>query len=95
MGVELIQMTTSKSVASDGLYEAEGQGIIMTENKGMITWTGHGIGRPVGPKGASFRGARFYKTDSEKLAQFKGLVTVFEVEIDNDGNVQEKFWQWK
>lgn len=94
-GVDLIQMTTSKSVASGGLYEAEGQGIIMAVDGGTITWTGQGIGRPVGPKGASFRGARFYKTNTEKLAGFNGLVAAFEVEVDSDGNVLEKFWQWK
>lgn len=95
MGVDLIQMTTNRSVASAGLYEARGNGVIVTDDGELIRWTGQGTGRPIGPRGASFRGARFYRTESQKLARFDGLVSVFEVDVDNDGNVIEKFWQWK
>jgi hypothetical protein len=91
----LSQMTTAKSVASGGLYEAKGHGVIVTNDGDMVNWTGHGIGCTNGLRGASFRGARFYRTGSQKLARFNGLVAVFEVEIDNDGNVLEKFWQWR
>jgi hypothetical protein len=51
--------------------------------------------RPVGPRRTTFRGARFYRTGSQKHARFNGLVSVFEVGVNNEGNVQEKFWQWK
>lgn len=95
LGIDLIQMLTSKSVASGGLYEAQGQGVIVTNEGEIVNWTGQGIGYPNGPRGASFRGARFYRTGSQKLSRFNGLVAVFEVEVDNDGNVLEKFWQWK
>lgn len=95
MGVDLIQMTTNRSVASAGLYEARGNGVIVTDDGELIRWTGQGTGRPIGPRGASFRGARFYRTESQKLARFDGLVSVFEVDVDNDGNMIEKFWQWK
>jgi hypothetical protein len=88
-------MATAKSVASVRLYEAQGQGVIVTNDGEMVNWTGHGIGCTNGLRGASFRGARFYRTGSQKLARFNGLVAVFEVEIDNDGNVLEKFWQWR
>ncbi len=94
-GVELIQMTTNRSAASAGLYEARGNGIIVTNDGELIRWTGQGTGRPIGPGGASFRGARFYRTGSRELARFDGLVAVFEVEVDNDGSVTEKFWRWK
>ncbi len=95
LGIELIQMSTSKSVASGGLYEAQGHGVIVTNDGEIINWTGQGIGCPNSPRGASFRGARFYRTSSQKHARFNGLVAVFEVEVDNDGNALEKFWQWK
>lgn len=95
LGVDLIQMATDRSVASAGLYEARGNGVIVTDDGELIKWTGQGTGRPLGPRGASFRGARFYRTRSQKLARFDGLVAIFEVEVDNDGNVIEKFWQWK
>ncbi len=95
MGMDLIQTATTRSVASGGLYEAHGKGILISKDGEMINWRGRGIGKPVGPRGASFRGARFFRTVSQKLASFDGLVVVFEVEVDNDGNVIEKFWQWK
>jgi len=95
LGADLIQMTTSRSVAVGGLYDAEGYGVIVTNDGELINWKGSGIGVPKGPRGASFRGARIYRTGSQKLARFNGLVAVFEVEVDNDGNVEEKFWQWK
>jgi hypothetical protein len=95
LGEDMTQMSTTKSVASGGFYEAQGQGIIATNDGEMITWIGHGTGQPMGARGATFRGARFYRTGSPKHVRFNGLVSVFEIELDSEGNVQEKFWQWK
>lgn len=95
MGVDLTQTSTSQSVASGAFFEAKGRGIITTNDGEMITWIGHGTGQPKGPRGVSFRGARFYKTGSQKYPSFNGLVSVFEIELDDAGNVYEKQWQWK
>ena len=97
LGHETTSSITYVSVARpDGLLEGEGQGIIMTHDGDMVTFTGKGVGRLTGKgQAASFRGALFYHTASKKLAKLNEVIGVFEFEVDESGNTHQKTWEWK
>jgi hypothetical protein len=79
-----------------GLLHGEGQGIIMTPDGDMVTFSGTGVGRPTGRgMAASFRGAIFYQTASKDLSRLNEIAGVFEFEVDESGNTYGKVWEWK
>ena len=70
--------------------------VMSRDGQEMATFTGQGIGRFVGPGKIRFVGSLFYHTTSTgKLAFLNNLVAVFEHEVDESGNVANKFWEWK
>jgi hypothetical protein len=77
----------------------EGQGVITTKDgKELATWTGQGIGRFTGSGKISFRGSLFFRTTSTgegKLSSLNNLVGVFEYEVDEQGNVLSRVWEWR
>ncbi len=97
LGHERTTSITYVSVARpDGLLEGEGQGIIMTHEGEMGTFTGKGVGRLTGKgQAASFRGASFYNTSSKELAKLNEVIGGFEFEVDESGNTHVKSWEWK
>ncbi len=81
---------------SQGVLSGKGQGVIMAGESGIATFTAEGFGRVTPSGSVKWRGAFFYRTLSgEKLAFINNLVGVFEAEIDTEGNVTEKSWEWK
>ena len=60
---------------------------------------GYGIGHSKGQVSASFRGSVFYKSSSistnGKLSFLNNKIGVFETEVDESGNSNEKVWEWK
>jgi hypothetical protein len=81
----------------DGTMHGEGQGLVMSrDGQEMATFAGQGVGRFVGPGKVRFVGSVFYNTVSTgRLAFLKNLVAVFEHDVDESGNVSNKFWEWK
>ena len=63
LGIDTTDMGTYQSVlGADGVLRGEGQGVIMTGEGDVITWTGQGVGRFTGQgSGSSWRGAIYYK----------------------------------
>jgi hypothetical protein len=96
LGVEISETGTYWSVMRQGgaLY-GEGQGIEMTKDGEVVTWTGNGLGRPNGRGGISYRGAIYYQTTSSKLARLNTVAAVFEFDVDEAGNAKAKVWEWK
>jgi hypothetical protein len=82
--------------SSPGVLHGEGHGVIMGGESEVATFRGEGFGR-ISPSGsAKWRGSRFYKTSSSgKLVFLNNVVGVFEAEIDAEGNIIEKIWEWK
>jgi len=79
-----------------GLFSGTGQGVITTRDGDMATWTGTGVGKPTGKgSAASWRGAIFFQTSSQRLAGLNKIATLFEYEIDENGNTSAKMWEWK
>ncbi len=96
LGVEATTLATYLAVARpDGTLHGQGQGVVMTKDGEVATWTGQGIGKFTGGGGVSWRGAIFYQTASKKLARLNGMVAVFEYEVDGNGNTRGSAWEWK
>ena len=79
----------------DGTLFGEGQGVCMTKDGDMATWKGQGVGKFVGGGAVSYRGAIYFSSASPKLARLNAVATVYEFEVDANGNIQSKFWEWK
>jgi hypothetical protein len=96
LGIEMNGFGTyTAAPRPDGTLYGEGQGVLMTPDGGMATWKGAGVGRFVGGGAVSYRGALYYNSASPKLARLNSVVTVFEYEVDAEGNTHTKSWEWK
>ena len=99
LGIEATMMGTYWSaVRPDGtLYgECPQQGIVMTRDGAVGTWSGAGVGRFTGQGTAvSFRGAVYFQTMPQQLARLTRVAVLYEWEIDANGNTQTPFWEWK
>lgn len=76
-----------------GLY-GEGQGILMTNDGEIVTWTAQGIGKMKG-KGTEYRASVFFNTSSKKLERLNNTMGIVEYSIDEVGDTREKIWEWK
>lgn len=96
-GTPIRELGTYWSVPrADGALYGEGQGVLMTNDGEMASWTGRGIGRFGQSGNISYRGSVFYQTSSQgKLAKLNNAVIVFEYEVDSNDNSTEKGWEWR
>jgi hypothetical protein len=96
LGVATTGMGTYTSVIHpDGSLHGDGQGMNMTADGEVITWTGTGVGK-FGSGGAlSYRGMLFFTTASQKLARLNNTCGAFEYEVDAAGDTVSKTWEWK
>jgi hypothetical protein len=79
----------------DGTLLGQGQGLLVTENGDIATWTGQGAGRMLAGGGVSFRGAVYLHTTASGLARLNGACGVFEYDVDGGGKTEGKIWEWK
>jgi hypothetical protein len=75
-----------------GQLYGSGQGIAMAGMDGAI-WNGHGIGK-MGPEGQSFRFSIAFQAGGA-LARLNEVLVIGEQEVDVEGNVTTKLWEWK
>lgn len=97
VGVESTNLGTYIStLMPNGIFNGIGQGMVMTQDGDTATWTGTGVGKPTG-KGfaASWRGAIYFQTSSPRLEGLNKIATLFEYEVDENGNTSTKLWEWK
>jgi hypothetical protein len=99
LGLPATMMGTYWSIVRpDGtLYgECPQQGLLLTQDGEMATWTGTGAGRFTGQGSAvSFRGTVYFQTTSSKLARLNGLAVLHEWQVDAQGNAHTPSWEWK
>jgi hypothetical protein len=88
---EILTFVAKPSLA--GVFHGKGQGVFCAE-LGMAAWIGEGIGRMT-PSGIKWRGAIFVTQSTGKSDFLGNMVTIFEAEIDPEGNFSEKSWEWK
>ncbi len=84
-------------VRADGsLYgECPWQGVLMTQD-GVGTWAGSGVGHFTGDgTGVSFRGPLYFQGNSQNLARLNKICTIYEWEVDGNGNADLGLWEWK
>jgi hypothetical protein len=97
MGIESSTMTTGVATPMpNGVTMIDGNGTLMTVDGDVIMVKVNGIGWKTG-KGwkASYRGAAYQMTMSQKLAALNKIVSVWENESDENGDWVLKLWEWK
>jgi hypothetical protein len=88
--------TSVSTLNADGTFRGEGQGILRTQSGGVATWTNQVVGS-LTPEGTIItRGVGLWSTPSTtgELAFMNGMITVFEVQIDGEGNLSAREWEW-
>jgi hypothetical protein len=89
--------TSVSTLNADGTFRGEGQGILRTQGGDVATWTNQVVGN-LTPEGTIItRGVGFWSTPSTtgELAFMNGMMTVFEVQIDREGNLSAREWEWR
>jgi len=97
-GTQVTESATyvNRPTNTPGAFYGKGQGIVMAGEPGVVTFTGEGFGRVVPSGTIKWRAAFFYQTTSTgKLVFLNNLVGVSENEVDAEGNVIDKQWEWK
>jgi hypothetical protein len=89
--------TSVSTLNADGTFRGEGQGILRTQAGDVATWTNQVVGN-LTPEGTIVtRGVGFWSTPSTtgELAFMDGMITIFEVQIDREGNLSAREWEWR
>ncbi len=98
-GVVINALNTGTSVSTlnaDGTFRGQGQGILRTQGGEAATWTNQVVGS-ITPEGTIItRGVGIWSTPSTtgELAFMNNMITVFEVQIDREGNLSAREWEW-
>jgi hypothetical protein len=89
-------LTYVASRTSKGVLHGVGNGVIMSTEGELVTYTGEGIGKLDSSGTLKWRGAIFFTTESTgKLSSLNNQVGVFEAQVDAEGNFSDKTWEWK
>jgi hypothetical protein len=97
-GTQVIDtLTFVSSPSTEGVIHGRGRGVLISVGTPeMVTYTGQGVGRISSSSATKWLGAHFYRTSSNgKLAFLNNIVAILEAEIDTEGNLVEKIWEWK
>src|SRR5919109_1335077 len=88
--------TSVSTLNADGTFSGKGQGILRTEGGDVATWTNQVVGNLTQEGTIITRGVGFWSTPSTtaELAFMQGMITVFEVQIDREGNLSAREWEW-
>jgi hypothetical protein len=96
LGVKATNTVTYWAVVRpDGTLFGEGQGIVMGKQGELATWVGQGVGTMRKDGGVSFRGSLFYQSSSPEWTRLNGVASIFEHEVDAEGNVRSQVWEWR
>jgi hypothetical protein len=96
LGTKVKETGTYVTVARpDGTQYGEGQGVMMTKDGKVATWTGHGVGVTNKDGTASYRGAIYFQTMPPKLSRLNKVAVLFEYSVDANGNTHSEYWEWK
>ena len=93
--------TTITTLNDDGTFSGKGQGILRTEGGGFASWTSQSVGNLAQGGNIIVRGATIWSTPSSssttssELAFMNGVIGLFEMEIDRQGNLSVTEWEWE
>jgi len=97
LGIPCSSMTTFVCTQRpDGMLVSEGPGIMYTKDGDTASFKVYTVIIPKGMTPASsVRGAKFFNTQSPKLARLNTIVCISEVEMKEDNTYTVKEWEWK
>ncbi len=96
LGIDTMEVGTYWAESwPDGTLYGEGQGVVNGADGCNATWKGQGVSKFVGGGAVSYRGAIYFNTTSPQLARLNDDATVFEFDVDAEGNTHSKLWDWK
>jgi hypothetical protein len=89
--------TSVSTLNADRTFRGEGQGILRTEGGEVATWTNEVVGNFTSEGTIITRGVGFWSTPptTGELAFMNDMITVFEVQIDMEGNLSAREWAWR
>jgi hypothetical protein len=91
--------TNTITLNDDGTFSGKGQGIMRTEGGDVASWTSQSIGNLAPGGNIIVRGATFWSTPPSsttgELAFMNGVIGLFEMEIDRQGNLSVREWEWE
>jgi hypothetical protein len=94
----------------DGTIQYKEKGIIFADNGEIVTWSGHGLGRPNNLGGYNGGGSYVFnykarletgnnnkkKKKKERIfALLDNVIGVYELRSDKEGNGTQKWYEWK
>jgi hypothetical protein len=88
--------TSVSTLNADGTFSGKGQGILRTQGGEVATWTNQVTGNLTLEGTIISHGVGFWTTPSMtgELSFMNGMITVFEVQIDREGNLSATEWEW-
>jgi hypothetical protein len=96
LGIDAREIVTYESaVRPDGSFYGEGRGVYLAGAGDAVSWEGAGVGKLAADGTATYRGAVYFWTTSEKFARLNSVAGVFEFQADAEGNTHSKTWEWK
>jgi hypothetical protein len=97
--------TTTITLNADGTFRGEGQGILRTGGGGFASWTSQTVGNLAPGGNIIVRGVTFWSTPTSsstttttttsELAFMNGVIGLFEMQIDSQGNLSVTEWEWE
>ena len=97
LGVAITDMGTFvQTVRPGGILGTESSNVLfLTDDGELASWTGFGVGRPMGAGFSSSWGvAGSMQTSSPKLARLNAVAVLVEYEVEGDGGYRWKAWEW-
>jgi hypothetical protein len=97
--------TTTITLNADGTFNGKGQGILRSEGGGFASWTSQTVGNLAQEGNIMVRGVTFWSTPppslspsssttTGELAFMNGVIGLFEMQIDRQGNISVTEWEW-
>ena len=88
-------VTYTGKLQADGTLAGEGKGVFMGKGGETATFTAKGVGKFTPTGGVSWRGAFFFQTGHAKWTRLNAIATLFEYEVDAEGDGKGTFQEWK
>ena len=89
------QVTYTGQLRADGTLFGEGKGIMMGKGGEAATFVASGVGKFTQSGGVSWRGAFFFQSGHAKWTRLNSIATMFEYEVDAEGNGKGSLHEWR
>lgn len=89
--------TVSTLNDDDRTFGGKGQGILRTEGGDMASWTSQSVGNLTPEGNIMTHGVTLWSTPSTagELAFMNGMIGLFEFQLDGEGNLSVREWEWE